>query len=252
MASARYELFYWPGIQGRGEFVRLAFEHAGAPYVDVTRSKKDGGVPAMMKFLEGKKGESSPFAPPFLRHGKLVLAQTANILLYVAPRIGLVPKDEESRMIAHQHQLTIADLVAEAHDTHHPVGTSLYYEDQKSEAKKRSSEFVHKRIPKFLGYLEKNLRANGGAFLVGKKISYVDLSLFQIAAGLTYAFPNAMRSARKKYPKVMALHDRVWTDPKLAGYFASSRRVPFNEDGIFRHYPELDAQPGRVASKRSK
>ena len=251
MASARYELFYWPGIQGRGELVRLAFEHAGVPYVDVARSKKDGGVPEMMKILNGESRGPMPFAPPFLRHGTLVIAQTSNVLLYVAPRLRLVPKDEASRLIAHQHQLTIADLVAEAHDTHHPVCVGLYYEDQKREAKKRAAEFVRARIPKFLGYFETNLKKNGGRFLVGKKTSYVDLSLFQIVAGLSYAFPNAMKTARGKFPKVVALHDRVRDDPKLAAYFASPRRLPFNEDGIFRHYPELDVRPGRGASKRS-
>ncbi len=250
MASARYELFYWPGIQGRGEFVRLAFEHSGVPYVDVARSEKKGGVVSLMRFLAGRKPGATPFAPPFLRHGKLVIAQTSNILLYLAPRLSLVPKDEASRVIAHQHQLTIADLVAEAHETHHPVGAGLYYEDQKSEAKKRSREFVQTRIPKFMSYFETNLKRNGGTFLVGKKTTYADLSLFQAIAGLLYAFPGAMKTARAKYPKTIALHDRVWNDPKLTSYFTSPRRIPFNEDGIFRRYPELDAPPGRAVSKR--
>lgn len=240
MPSAPYELYYWPGIQGRGEFVRLALEYAGVPYVDVARSKKHGGVGALMKFLNGEKPGALPFAPPFLKHGKLVLSQTSNVLFYLAPRLGLVPKDEATRLVAHEIQLTIADLVAEAHDTHHPIGVGLYYEDQKPEAKKRSAELVKSRIPKYLGWLEKILVKNGGKFMIGKKTSYVDLSVFQVVAGLTYAFPKAMKGARKKFPKTAALHDRIWSDPKLAAYFASERRLPFNEDGIFRHYPELE------------
>ena len=38
-----YELHYWPRIQGRGEFVRLALEQAGAEYVDVARGPKSSG-----------------------------------------------------------------------------------------------------------------------------------------------------------------------------------------------------------------
>ena len=134
----RYELYYWPSIQGRGEFVRLALEDAGADYVDLARRPK--GMAAMMRFMESNTVERPPFAPPFLKAGKLVIAQTANILFYLGPRLDLAPKSEPSRLCAHQLQLTIADWVAEAHDTHHPISGGLYYEDQKAEAKRRYAQ----------------------------------------------------------------------------------------------------------------
>jgi glutathione S-transferase len=233
----RYELYYWPTIPGRGEFVRLALEHGGADYVDVARRPR--GMAGMSRFLKDRSSSHPPFAPPFLRHGKVVVAQTANILLYLGPRLGLAPKDEAGRLWVHQVQLTIADLVAEAHDTHHPVGVGLYYAQQKREAKRRSKEFRAGRMPKYLGYFERVL-ANNGGLVAGRKVSYGDLSLFQAVAGLRYAFPKAMKSLAPAHPELVALHDRVAALPRLAGYLASSRRIPFNEDGIFRNYPELD------------
>ena len=192
-SSRSYELYYWPSIQGRGEPIRLALEYAHAPYVDVARSTKTGGVGAMMKIMNNRKNAVFPFAPPFLRHGKFMIAQTANILFYLGPRLGLAPKSEEARLVLHQHQLTVTDLFAEVHDTHHPVSNDLYYEDQKSEAKERTTNFIQKRIPKFLGYFEDALTKNGGEHLVGTKMTYGDLSMFQTVEGLTYAFPNAMK-----------------------------------------------------------
>ncbi|HEX7663956.1 MAG TPA: glutathione S-transferase, partial [Polyangiaceae bacterium] len=252
MSKAPYELYYWPGIPGRGEPVRLALEWAHAPYVDVARDAKKGGVGAMMSFLGGKKPGAIPYAPPFLKNGKLVIAHAANILFYLAPKLGLVPKDEASRLLANEFQLSVTDLYAEAHDTHHPIATSLYYEDQKPEAKKRAAEFTESRVPKYLTYFERNLVRNGGKFMIGKKTSYVDLSLFQTISGLEYAFPNALAKTMPKFPKLRALHERVRTDPKLADYLASDRRIPFNEDGIFRRYPELDAKGGRPARAGAK
>jgi glutathione S-transferase len=242
-----YELYYWPGIQGRGEFVRLALEHAGTPYLDVARRPK--GMAAMMKLLEGGGSGLEPFAPPFLKSGDLVIAQTATILAYLGPRHGLVPGDEVSQLRAQQLQLTIADLVAEVHDAHHPIAGSLYYEDQKREARRRSSVFVEERIPKYLGYLEQVLDRNGAAHLVGDVFSYVDLSTFQVLAGLEYAFPNAMARLARKIPLLRRLRDEVTRQPRIATYLASDRRLAFNEQGIFRHYPELDQRaPGRAAS----
>lgn len=237
----RYELYYWAGIQGRGEFVRLALEEAGAEYVDVARQA--GGERAMMRLLGGEGAEHLPFAPPFLKAGQLIIGQTANILLYLGAHHGLAPADEGGRLWAHQLQLTIADFVDEAHDTHHPIASSLYYEDQREEARARTADFVKSRAPKYLGYFERLLEHNTSepAHLVGTELTYPDLSLFQVVAGLRYAFPRAMAYLEPKHPQVVELHDRVAARPRIAAYLASARRIPFNEHGIFRHYPELDS-----------
>ena len=243
--SPRIELYYWPTIQGRGEFVRLALEEAGAHYVDVARTK--GGMAAMMRFLEGREPGARPLAPPFVKVGRLVVSQTANILGYLAPRLGLVAEAEAQRVEACQIQLTIADLVAEVHDTHHPIASSLYYEDQKKEARRRAAILVAERLPRYLGWLEdvleRNVRGNG--WLVGRTCSYVDLSAFQVLAGLRYAFPNATARLERRIPRLVALHDAVAARPRIAVYLASGRRLPFNEQGIFRHYPEIDARPAQ-------
>ena len=232
----KYELYYWPEIQGRGEYVRLALEEAGAAYVDVARGPR--GTAMMMKMMEAKG--TPPFAPPFLKAGKLVIGQTANILLYLGGRHGLAPKTEAGRLWVHQLQLTITDLVVEIHDTHHPLGPSLYYEDQKAPAKKRTEEFWSERVPKFLGYYAGLLKDNGGSYVTGRRITYVDLSLFQIVEGLRYAFPRRMKAFEKEIPGLVGLHDRVAARPNIKAYLASERRIAFNEDGIFRHYKELD------------
>ncbi len=233
----RYELYYWPGIQGRGEFVRLALEDAGANYVDVARER---GTSAMMAMMDAKASATPPFAPPFLKAGKLVIGQTANILFYLGARHGLAPKSEAARLWVHQLQLTIADLVLEIHDTHHPLGPSLYYEDQRGPAKKRTLEFWNERVPKYLGYFESLVAGRGGAYVTGRKVTYVDLSLFQIVAGLRYAFPKRMTNFERSIPGLLALHDRVAARPNIEAYLASERRIAFNEDGIFRHYQVLD------------
>ncbi len=237
----RYELYYWPEIQGRGEFVRLALEDAGADYIDVARLPRRS-PPALMRFLESRSVKQPPFAPPFLKAGKLVIGQTANILLFLGPRLGLVPKDEASRLWAHQLQLTIADWVAEAHDSHHPISGGLYYEEQKREAKRRAKDFRQERLPKFLDYFEQLLKRNrrGAGYFLGKPASYVDLSMFQMIEGLRFAFPRAMARQERRHPRLVALHDRVAARPRLAAYLKSERRLPFNQQDIFRHYPELD------------
>ena len=238
----RYELYYWPSIQGRGEFVRLALEEADADYVDVARLPP--GAAAIAPLIEGKSPRP-PFAPPFLKAGRLVIGQTANILLWLAPRHGLAPRSEAARHWAHQLQLTIADWLVEVHDTHHPIGGAFYYEDQKPESARRSGHFTASRLPKFLDYFERLLahRRSGekGRGLLGRALSYPDLSLFQMVAGLRYAFPRAMARLEPKHPLVAALHERVAARPRIAAYLASKRRIPFNQHGIFRHYPELDA-----------
>jgi glutathione S-transferase len=246
-----YELYYWPSIQGRGEFVRLALEEAGAHYRDVARETgKGAGVAALMRFLEGRNSQGSnierpPFAPPFLKAGSLIIGQTANILLFLGPRHALVPKAATAQLWTHELQLTMADFLVEIHDTHHPLASSLYYEDQKKEARRRTADFLKNRVPKYLGYFERVLRKNAraGHYLLGARLTYADLSLFQIVAGLSYAFPRALAKANKarNYRRVFALHARVQERPRIAAYLASPRRIPFNTDGIFRYYPELDA-----------
>jgi len=235
----RYELYYWPSIQGRGEFVRLALEEAGADYIDVARTPQRG-VPALTRFLDGKSDGRLPFAPPFLKAGKLVIAQTANILLWLAPRHDLVPKSGAVRLWAHQLQLTIADWLVEVHDAHHPIGGAFYYEDQKPESKRRAAHFTAERLPKFFGYFERVLARERNGWLLGSAFSYPDLSLFQVIAGLRYAFPRAMERLEPKYPRSIALHERVAARSRIAAYLASKRRIAFNQHGIFRHYPELD------------
>jgi glutathione S-transferase len=233
----RYELYYWPGIQGRGEYIRLALEEAGADYVDVARGTH--GMAAMMKTMEAET--TPPFAPPFLKAGKLVLGQTANILFYLGSRHGLAPKTEAGRLWLHQLQLTVTDFVLEVHDTHHPLGPSLYYEDQKAAAKKRTDEFWSERVPKYLGYFERLLEDNGGKYVTGRRLTYIDLSMFQLVEGLRYAFPRRMKGFERKIPGLVDLRDRVAARPNIGVYLASDRRIAFNEDGIFRHYKALDA-----------
>ncbi len=235
-----YELYYWPTIQGRGEFVRLALEEAGARYIDVARKPGKSGMPAMMKLLDGSRIKHPPFAPPFLKSGERVIAQTANILLFLGTRHGLAPRSDDGRLWTHQLQLTIADFVDEIHDTHHPIAGSLYFEDQRREAKQRAADFHKNRAPKFLGYFEDVLARSGGTYLLGRKLTYADLSLFQIVEGLRYAFPTATARMEKRIPRTVALHDAVAKRPRIAAYLASERRIPFNEQGIFRHYKELD------------
>ena len=234
----RYQLFYWPEIQGRGEFVRLALEDAGAAYDDVAR--KSGGLDRMMAMMEGTREKHPPFAPPFLKAGKLVIAQVANILSYLGPRLRLAPREEASRLWLHQLQLTVADFVKEIHDTHHPVGSGLYYEDQKPEAKRYADNFLDERVPKYLGYFETVLRKSGGPYLAGRKVSYVDLSIFQLIEGLRYAFPQAMKDMETKISGLVAVRDKVAERSGIKAYLASPRRIAFNEMGIFRHYAELD------------
>jgi len=235
----RYRLFYWPGIQGRGEFVRLALEDAGAAYDDVAR--EPGGMDRMLAMMNGKAGQHPPFAPPFLTAGKLTVAQTANILFYLGPRLKLAPAGEAGRLWLHQLQLTVTDFVKEIHDSHHPIAASLYYEDQKPAAKHYAGHFLKDRAPKYLVYFDVVLAKSGGPYMLGRKFSYADLSMFQLIEGLRYAFPKAMKRIERKVPGLVALRDRVEKRPRIKAYLASARRIPFNEDGIFRRYPELES-----------
>jgi len=235
-----YELYYWPGIQGRGEFIRLALEEAGADYADMARSNT--GMTTMMEFLEGERTLHPPFAPPFLKAGEQVIAQTANILLFLGPKLALAPQDEAARLWTHQLQLTIADLVGEAHDTHHPIAGGLYYREQKPEALRRAADFTEARLPKFLDYFESVIGRNphGDTWMTGDALTYADLSMFQVIEGLRYAFPRTMKNLERVYPRLVALHDRVAARKKIKAYLNSKRRLPFSNDDVFRHYKELD------------
>ena len=234
----QYELYYWPEIQGRGEFIRLALEAAGADYIDVAR--RPGGEDKMFAAMRSARLQEPPFAPPFLKAGKLTIAQTTNILLFLGRRHKLMPASEAGMFWVHQLELTIADFLVEIHDTHHPIGSGLYYEDQKKESKRRTGDFLKNRAPKFLGYFDDVLARNKSAYLAGARLSTADLSMFQIVEGLRYAFPKAMRRIERKYTRIVRLHDRVAERPRIAAYLSSERRIPFNEMGIFRQYPELD------------
>jgi glutathione S-transferase len=234
----RYELYYWPEIQGRGEFVRLVLEDAACEYVDVAR--EPGGYEQIEAVLSGKRDGVLPFAPPVLYAGPIVVAQTVAITSFLGERHGLAPASETGRLAALTIALTIADLVAEAHDTHHPTAVDKRYETQKAAALERAAAFRRARIPKFLGYLERNRERNGDV-LVGSDVSYVDLAAFQVIEGLSYAFPRAMAKVSRSIPRLLGLRDRVAQRPRLLHYLTSPRRLAFNEQGIFRHYEELDA-----------
>jgi glutathione S-transferase len=244
-----YELHYWPTIQGRGEFVRLALEYGGIEYRDVAREPHDSGSgeAALLQSLLDAELRTPPFAPPYLRTSGLLIGQTANILLFLGNRHALAPIDEAGWLWTHQLQLTLADLVSEVHDTHHPIAVDQYYEEQKPEAARRSAAFLSTRLPKYLEYFEAVLKRNsaGPTWMVQNETSYVDLSMFQVIAGLRHAFPANMERLQGKLPLLLALHDRVAALPRIRAYLASPRRIPFNQQGLFRRYPELDATQDR-------
>jgi len=239
-----YTLYYWPGIQGRGEYVRLALEEAGARYVDIALlpEKRGGGVPALERYLDGPRVARPPFAPPFLKAGRLLIGQTANILQYLGTPLRLAPREEAGTLWVHQLQLTMADLIVEIHDTHHPLASGMYYAQQKAAARRRSKDFLGNRLPKFLHYFERVIDRNSarGPWMVGRSLTYADLSMAQIIAGLHYAFPKASRAQLRRRPHLRALHEAVFSRPRIERYVNSGRRLAFNNEGIFRHYPELD------------
>lgn len=228
-------------LPGRGEFVRLVLEDAGAEYVDVARlpEAQGGGFAAVLQFYQGEYAGPPVFAPPILEVGELRLAQTHVLCAYLGEALGRTPSEPADRWRAQQLHLTWLDLVDEAHDVHHPLGVGLYYDDQKDAAKARAAQFIESRLPKFLAHFERAL-GHGRDWFVGDACSYVDLTAFQVVEGLAYALPNAFEAASKAAPKLLALRDRVAARSELEAYLASDRRLAFNEDGIFRHYPELD------------
>ena len=232
-----YKLWYWPSLQGRGEFVRLALEGAEIAYEDCARGVGEEGLLADLNDRTGR----TPFAPPYLELDGLVIAQVANILMYLGERHGLAPSNMADRLWLNQLQLTIADLVAEVHNVHHPVAMMDYYDDQKPEAARAAKQFREERMPKYLGHFEDAAQANTGDWLIDHKWSYADTSLFQVIEGLRYMFPKRMKTLAPDYPNLVRIHDQVAELPGIKAYLKSDRRLAFNTDGIFRAYPELDA-----------
>jgi glutathione S-transferase len=229
-----YDLWYWPGIPGRGEFVRITLEAGGIAYRERGR-EPDADITSQLKQYQ----DTQPFAPPWLDTGELVIAQTANILLFLGKRHGLAPLDDKGRFWTNQLQLTIMDMTAEAHDVHHPVSVSAYYEDQKAAAAQAAASFRAERMPKFFTHFSKALSAHGGLFLCGERWCYADLGLYVLVSGLNFAFPRRMAALKADFPLLFDHHVRIAALPELQDYLASDRHLPFG-DGIFRHYPELD------------
>jgi len=234
-----YELWYWNGIPGRGEFVRLALEAAGIAYRDCAR-EGDGDSRRLIDDMMSDRA-CPPFAPPYLVADGMTISQTANILLFLGEKHGLAPSDTAGRLWVNQLQLTIADMVVEAHDVHHPIASGMYYEEQKVEALRRAQDFRQARLPKYLAYFEKVLSHYDGWLTSSARWSYADLSLYLLMDGLLFAFPKRMAAIKHSYPLLVGLHQRVANLPELQEYFASDRRLPFG-DGMFRHYPELDGR----------
>ena len=237
-------LYYWPDIQGRGEFVRLALEQANVAYVDVARSSpKRSDVDPIIDILENGFAKKPNFAPPIIKDGNLVISQTAAILQHLGPKLNLVGKTYEERLFAQQLQLTLCDFLTEIHDTHHPIGSELYYEEQIQEAKRKTRHFLSFRLPKYLNYFELTLSNNPyhSGWLIGESLSYPDLSIFQIFEGLHYSFPQTIDPLLKStYPWCAQLRSKVSQQNNISAYLKSNRRIDFNEMGIFRSYPELD------------
>lgn len=232
-----YNLWYWPGVQGRGEFVRLALEAGGIDYRDCAREL---GADALRADMRGYGGRQ-PFAPPYLELDGIAIAQVAAILLYLGERHHLAPSNMADRMWLHQVQLTVTDFVAEVHQVHHPVGTAAYYEEQRHEAARFANEFRDERMPKFLSWFEEAAGANEGEWMIDGRWTYADCSIFQLIEGLRYMFPRRMTSLEPGLPRLLTVHRLVGELPGVRAYLASDRRLDFNENGIFRYYPELDA-----------
>lgn len=250
-----YELLYWPGIPGRGEFIRLAFEAAGVSYKDPANEPDGPGAKVVASLISkddlGGDGNPPVFAPPALKvpgEGKdgapLLIYQTPAILSYLGDKLGLAGEDEVDKMTVLSHTLTALDLNNETHDTHHPVAVAQYYEDQKDEALKKATDFRENRIPKFFSFFERVLKANEAQgqvkFLVGNKLTYADTTLWHVLSGLKFAYPNELKAREKDYPLLLgSFYESVAQTKGVKEYLESERRLPFSM-GIFRHYPELD------------
>ena len=246
-----YELFYWPGIPGRGEHVRLCFEESGTPYKDVCNVEENGIQQLYALNSEKSIGDTiNPpvAAPPALRYGDLIVSQTPNIVLYLGPKLGLAGPEDDKNAIYHVNQLSLTALDGlsnEPHDTHHPIATGWNYEEQKDEAKRKAKDYIANRLPKFLGYFEQVLNgpaSKGGDWLYGGQLTFADLVFWQCLDGVTFAFPKALKHLREsgRYDKTFKLYERVKARDNISKYLASNRRKKYSM-GIYRYYPELDA-----------
>ena len=241
-----YRLVYWPTIPGRGEFVRVILEDVGAAYIDVARlpEAEGGGSRAVVGFLADPPPGLRPLACPVLVADDLVLAQSVAIAMLLGERHHRLPGDGAGRYGVQQVLLTMTDLVAEVHSVHHPISTSLRYEDQREAAIVGARPFHAQRLPKYLDWLERLLADNGDEVLVGAGTTVADLWVLPLLDGLDYAFPRSMAALAPRVARLRGLRDRVASRPPLVTYLASARHRPHNLSGIFRHYPELDRQSG--------
>lgn len=201
----------------------------------------------------GTDGNPPPFAPPALRipgegpDGKpLLIYQTPSILSYLGDKLDLAGSNEAEKSWILSHTLTALDLNNEAHDTHHPIAVAKYYEEQKEESLKKSTDFREARIPKFLGYFERVLKGNEeqgkGKYLVGSKLSFADTTLWHVLSGLLFAFPKEMEARKAEFELLFGtFYNSVKEASGVKEYLASGKRKPFSM-GVFRHYPELDRQ----------
>ncbi|KAI0205629.1 glutathione S-transferase protein-like protein [Astrocystis sublimbata] len=262
--DAPYELIYWCSCPARGEHIRLALEEAGAPYSDTLSLGMEKCWKKVEEYIAddymGESGNPPYYAPPFFKHGSLMISQTSNILMYLGPRLGLSGSKEGDAYRVNALALTALDgLSDEVHQTHHPIAHDLFWEDQKEESRRCSKEWVKDRLPKHLGFWDKVLKcekalpgawsmgeseASPGPWLLGDTFTYADLVLFQCIDGVLFAFPRAMKQAKDsgKYDRVFQLHDAVAARPNIAAYLSSNRRQEYNI-GIYRYYEENDVLP---------
>ncbi|CAK7212226.1 hypothetical protein SCUCBS95973_001388 [Sporothrix curviconia] len=262
---ATYKLIYWPGLPGRGEHVRLAFEEAGVAYEDT--AMHEGAVQQVLAQIStdnlatGSAPNVPPLAPPVLQHGDLTISQTSNILMYLAPQLNLASSGSDPHAIYRLNALALTALDGlsnEVHDCHHPICTALYFADQRTEAIRCSKQYVKERLPKFLGYFERVLMAQAARdaankWLYGAELTYADLVLFQCLNGTSHQFPRAVKQLRDggAHERLFAHYDAVQQRPNIAAYLASERRQAYGE-GIYRYYKELDVVPDDDGEEEEK
>lgn len=234
-----YQLWYWPDIPGRGEFIRLPMEAAGIAYSEPARTAADG-LAAVAAYLE-TLDQQPAFAVPLLDTGSEQIAQTPNILAFLGEEHGIGPAGAAQRRYLNQLQIDMADFAEEMHSTHHPVSAYLYYEDQKAEAARVAEAFRTDRVGKYLAHFERAARTSDGDWLVGDEWSCGDTSMAQLLDGLCYAFPRRMAILAPEFRKLQTIRRKISALAGIVSYRQSSRWQAFNQEGLLRHYPEHDA-----------